>query len=424
MSFVSSEKLTLQQQNKLLKKCIEKNLDLGSELRAMGLDYDALVYAVENSFTARKNSQYKRIDDLRKKNAGIPAVSFFSGAGGMDIGFEYAGFRHLASVDNVEHFCQTLRLNHPNQLVIGPPDYSGDIKNREELSKILIDKAGIKTPFEGVFHGGPPCQPFSIAANQRFAKADENFKRRGFGDKEKGGLLNDYIWFIEKFRPKVFLIENVPGLFEIDNGYTLDLSLKKLELAGYAIATPKVLNASDFGVPQRRKRLIVVGARSSGKVFEYPIPEKTQVTVMDALSVGYSGKKMNHETRSHSAASVARYMKLKLGQRDQLGRVDRLNPDLPSKTIIAGGMKGGGRSHLHPTIPRTLSVRESARLQTFPDNYEFTGPVARQFTQVGNAVPSILAFRLAESIMQQFFVPESRNATKTKRIARKQLQPA
>ena len=100
----------------------------------------------------------------------------------------------------------------------------------------------------------------------------------------------------------------------------------------------------------------------------------------------------------HKADSVLRYMILSPGQRDHLGRVDRLDPDKPSKTVIAGGVKGGGRSHLHPFIPRTISVRECARLQTFPDNYTFTGTTARQFTQVGNAVPPMLAYKLASKI--------------------------
>ena len=90
------------------------------------------------------------------------------------------------------------------------------------------------------------------------------------------------------------------------------------------------------------------------------------------------------------------------GKRDNLGRVDRLNPFLPSKTIIAGGTKGGGRSHLHPYSPRTLSVRESARLQTFQDSYIFTGSAARQFTQVGNAVPPLLAYKLAIKLKSAF----------------------
>ncbi|MBC8140373.1 MAG: DNA cytosine methyltransferase [Armatimonadetes bacterium] len=96
-------------------------------------------------------------------------------------------------------------------------------------------------------------------------------------------------------------------------------------------------------------------------------------------------------------------MELRYGQRDELGRVDRLNPSLASKTVIAGGMNGGGRSHLHPKIPRTLSVRECARLQKFPDDYILTGPVARQFTQVGNAVMPVLSAKIALSMYKQLY---------------------
>ena len=117
----------------------------------------------------------------------------------------------------------------------------------------------------------------------------------------------------------------------------------------------------------------------------------------------------NHITRNHNAESIARYMKLDFGKRDKLGRVDRLDPFKPSKTIIAGGTGGGGRSHLHPFIPRTMSVRECARLQTFPDTYRFTGPVARQFTQVGNAVPPVLAYEMACAIYSSIYAKHRKN---------------
>src|SRR6185437_8187349 len=104
----------------------------------------------------------------------------------------------------------------------------------------------------------------------------------------------------------------------------------------------------------------------------------------------------NRVTRRHAPESIARYKTLAFGQREQLGRVDRLDPRRPSKTVIAGGSGGGGRSHLHPFIARTLSVRECARLQTFPDKFVFLGPTARQFTQVGNAVPPVLAAQMGK----------------------------
>jgi DNA (cytosine-5)-methyltransferase 1 len=118
---------------------------------------------------------------------------------------------------------------------------------------------------------------------------------------------------------------------------------------------------------------------------------------------GCDSELCNNETREHKAESILRYMRLNYGQRDQLGRVDRLDPMLPSKTVIAGGTKGGGRSHLHPEIPRTLSVRECANLQTFPKDYIFMGANARQFTQVGNAVPPVLAAQIGNSVTESYF---------------------
>lgn len=395
------EKISLKEQIALLRKCKDKDLDLNEELRKLGLTYDHLRYKnyAEGEVLF---SEHKSIEDYKQRNHSIPAISFFSGAGGLDIGFDYAGFNNLASVEVNELFCETLKLNYPNHLVIGPPDFSGDVKDKEEIAKILKKSLGIKAPFEGVFHGGPPCQPFSIASNQRFAKEDDNFKRKGFSDKEKGNLLNDYLWFIKQFKPKVFLIENVPGLIEIDNGKGLYKSLEDLVKMGYKIAKPHVLNAADFGVPQKRLRLIIIGTRQ-GSNFEYPQINLSPTPCFDVFErpIFDNG---NHVTREHTAESILRYMELNYGQRDQLGRVDRLNPFLPSKTVIAGGTKGGGRSHLHPYSPRTLSVRESARLQTFPDNYVFVGPSARQFTQVGNAVPPLLAYRIAHEIYNQYYL--------------------
>src|SRR3989338_4099571 len=394
------QKIPLSFQLALLKKCVRKDLDLNDVLEGEGLTYDHLRYRVysDNDFV---KTPFQTIEDLRRPKKNIPAVSFFSGAGGLDIGFDYAVFDNLASIENNELFCDTLRFNNPGQLVIGPPDFSGNVKKRDEIEHILKEKLEIKAPFEGVFHGGPPCQPFSIAANQRFSRKDSNFKRRGFSDKERGNLLDDYIWFIEKFKPKVFLIENVPGLWEIDNGKGLSKALQRLAKAGYSIPEPKILNAADFGVPQKRRRLVIVGSRTK-TMFTMPFDKVSQIP----CSVIFDQKiknKTNHLTREHAAESVLRYMELAYGQRDHLGRVDRLNPHFPSKTVIAGGVAGGGRSHLHPYSPRTLSVRESARLQTFPENYVFVGPVARQVTQVGNAVPPLLAFRIAEQIYKQFY---------------------
>ncbi len=393
-------KLSFKEQARLIQKAIQTDTPLKDYLKAKGLGYDDLryeAYANDLGF----DTPYTRIEDLVQKKLGVPAVSFFSGAGGLDIGFEYAGFDNLAAVEYNGVFAQTLRHNFPGKVVIGPPDHSGDMKERESVAKMLIDKADITAPFEGVFHGGPPCQPFSIASAQRFTKDGDNYKRRGFEDDEKGDLLFDYVWMIEKFRPRVFVIENVPGFAELDGGEGLSKAITRLTRKGYKVAKPRVLNAADFGVPQNRHRVLVVGVRDAEE-FSYPIPNATPTACFGVFARSLEGQR-NHDTREHGAESIERYMRLGYGQRDHLGRVDRLNPFLPSKTVIAGGTKGGGRSHLHPYIPRTISVRECARVQTFPDSYVFTGPAARQFTQVGNAVPPMLAFKLASRIADLFF---------------------
>lgn len=396
------DKIGLSEQKSLLQEAKITKQQLPRLLEKKGISYDRLRYEEYCELPPECLAPIETLDSIEKCSDGIPAISFFSGAGGFDVGFHYAGFENIISIELNEVFCNTLRANNPNKNVIGPPLYSGDISKREELEKILAEY-GIEENFPGVFHGGPPCQSFSIAANQRFSKYDDNFKRKGFEDEEKGTLIFDYIWFIKKFRPLAFLIENVAGIMECDPDGRIKSALDSLANDGYVITEPKVLNATNFGVPQNRMRWIVAGARNNRKIV-FPEPSNT-VTPCGSVFLRPIENVDNHITREHTADSISRYMKLSYGERDKLGRVDRLDPRLPSKTVIAGGTKGGGRSHLHPFTPRTLSVRECARLQTFPDNYIFTGSNARQFTQVGNAVPPLLAYKLAMAIKKSVFMP-------------------
>ncbi|MCD8207192.1 MAG: DNA cytosine methyltransferase [Bacteroidales bacterium] len=391
---MKGRELTLEEQTEVLKSAESGGGHLSDLLHGKGLTYDSLRY-VEESPDNVSFPTLETLDHICAANDNIPAVSFFSGAGGLNIGFQYAGFNNFISVEFNETFCNTLRANSPDKIVIGPPDYEGDVSKREELSEILAAK-GVGVPFDGVFHGGPPCQSFSIAANQRFNKDGVNFKRKGFDDEERGNLIFDYIWFIKKFRPRAFFIENVAGIMDCDCDGRIAKALEELVAQGYALTGPQVVNAAFYGVPQNRQRWIVMGIRDGGPIAA-PQPNAGSSPCGAVFLRDLEGVE-NHLTREHSAQSVKRYMNVKFGGRDKLGRVDRLDPCLPSKTVIAGGTKGGGRSHLHPFIPRTLSVRECARLQTFPDSYVFTGSTARQFTQVGNAVPPLLAYKFALSI--------------------------
>lgn len=399
MPTTKTKKLTFKNQTQILKESMESGVSLADILSSRGWTYDDLVYE-NNDLPPIANTDYFSLDRFQQKKKQIPVVSFFSGAGGLDLGLEAAGFSHLALVEKIELFCETVRLNRPDWKIFGPPFDSGDVSKKDEIISALQPLIG-KKMFDGVFVGGPPCQPFSIAANQRFSKSGENFKRTGFSHKTNGNLLFEYIELIKHFRPKVFLIENVPGLLDIDGGEQLQSAYSDLESCGYSVNEPLVLLAAEYFVPQNRTRLFIVGNRV-GKSFRPPEMTRMQLNCAGVFNLPYD-KIENHTTRNHSAESIERYMKLNYGSRDQLGRVDRLNPLQPSKTVVAGGTKGGGRSHLHPFIPRTLSVRESARIQTFPDDFIFSGPVARQFTQVGNAVPPVLAAQLGGAILNSFY---------------------
>jgi DNA (cytosine-5)-methyltransferase 1 len=390
----------LDRQRTILARCIAEGVELSAELARLGLDYDCLRYT-HNVEPPPDTSPLRTLADLRVPSHGIPLISLFSGCGGMDLGFEAAGFEHVALVDNDRVSCDTLRRNRPTWNVIGPPLLGGDVSDRERVLADLHRTAGVRAPFEGVVVGGPPCQPFSIAANQRFSKSGEKFKRIGFAHSENGPLLFDFLWLVGQLRPKVLLIENVLGLIAIDGGQQLSRALQTITRLGYVVGPPLVLDAADYDVPQKRQRLFIVGSTLDA-AFWPPPPSGTPVPCEKVFRLPIDGTP-NHVTRLHKAQSILRYMHLQYGQRDHLGRVDRLDPRKPSKTVIAGGARGGGRSHLHPHIPRTLSVRECARLQTFPDDYAFTGSAARQFTQVGNALPPVLACKLGTRIHEAFY---------------------
>lgn len=206
------------QQERLLAEAAHGPDHFSLVLERSGLTYDDLRY--ERSGELRWcGSSPLALQDLQLPFCGIPAVSFFTGCGGMDLGFEAAGFKHLCAFECNALFCRTLRLNRPDWEIFGPPLHDGDVSDIENIKETLGRK--ISSPFDGVFIGGPPCQPFSIAANQRFSKSGSNFKRIGFDHGCNGGLLFDYIALILAFRPSVFVIENVAGLRDIDGGSRL-----------------------------------------------------------------------------------------------------------------------------------------------------------------------------------------------------------
>ncbi|MBP5545970.1 MAG: DNA cytosine methyltransferase [Bacteroidales bacterium] len=392
------QRIPYNQQLDLINYSIKSKVPLDELLKEKGFTYDSLGYSDNARLEDFTFPEFISIEKRQKKSNGIPCISFFSGAGGLDTGFRYAGFDNIIDVEINELFCNTLRVNGAKR-VLGPPYSPGDIQNYESIIAKL-EEEGVPRNFPGVFHGGPPCQSFSIAANQRFSKDGDNFKRTGFSHEKYGNLLFCYINIIVHFMPEVFLIENVDGLLTIDGGKQVRNACSILRDAGYNVTPPAIVNAADFGIPQKRLRAIIVGSRRG--TIELPAPNPAHIPSGCVFREPIVNDD-SHLVRNHKAESIKRYMELAFGQRDKLGRVDRIDPMLPSKTIIAGGTSGGGRSHLHPFVPRTMTVRECARLQTFPDGYIFTGSMARRFTQVGNAVPPILGFEMACAIYNSIY---------------------
>lgn len=295
-------------------------------------------------------------------------MSLFSGGGGLDLGLEEAGFEPLVCLDNDPVACDTLRHNRPHWNVV-----CDDIRNFDA------------TQYHGaeLVAGGPPCQGFSTAG-----KGDPNDPRNF--------LWKEYFRVVEEVEPRAIILENVSALNSKRNGDHLTGIMSSLEDQGYNFKLD-VLNAADFGVAQNRRRLIVVGIKDGIAELPEPDPGRKVVSVNDAIGdLAETGPDpdINHVPNSHAEHVIKRWSNLSPGEVDPNYRRSRLDGHRPSVTIRAGGGYGPKGDHLggfhppiHPTLPRQLTVREAARLQSFPDTWVFMGPKTIQGRQVGNAVP-------------------------------------
>jgi DNA (cytosine-5)-methyltransferase 1 len=314
-------------------------------------------------------------------------IEVCSGAGGLSSGFINKQFSPLLLNDVDKHCCNTLRKNHPGCTVKQGSFCDLDLSIYAETTDVLM--------------GGVPCQSFSQAG-----------KRKGFGD-ERGNLFLEFLLKIDTVNPKVFLIENVKGLVTHNKGETMKLIMTKLGEKNYNLNW-KVLNSNDYDVPQNRKRLIIVGVRKDiRKEYAFPPPSLRKPALKDALvdvpqsdGYSYSGRKKEiMEMVPEGGCWVdlpvevqKEYMKKSYfsggGKRGIAKRLDRNNPCLTLTTSPCQKQT----EKCHPTETRPLSVAEYARIQTFPDTYEFVGSVSNKYKQIGNAVPVKLAEHLASSI--------------------------
>ncbi|MCK5518158.1 MAG: DNA cytosine methyltransferase, partial [Alphaproteobacteria bacterium] len=331
----------------------------------------------------------------------LTALSLFSGGGGLDLGFSAAGFKVGCSSDIDSFSCQTLVLNNGKK-----PFYKHAHSIVADITKVsahdLLNEAGIGGGKVDIVLGGPPCQAFSVFG-----------RRQGLAD-PRGNLVWDYLRIIQEVQPKAFVFENVAGIKSIHGGKLFADMLKQLTLDGTYTVSAHSYQVADFGIPQFRDRVFVIGARNGAMVppmvpthGKVALGEKKYRMVKEALRFlpkpGVLSSIPNHTGRVHSKQIIMRYKNLKFGERDPKTRINKLNPSLPSFTIIVGSDKGGGKGHVHPIIPREVTPRESARMQTFPDWWVFSGSGRHVIRQVGNAVPPLFAAVLAEHVKMYLF---------------------
>ncbi len=325
-------------------------------------------------------------------------IELFAGAGGLALGVERAGFSTLGLIEFDKAAANTLKTNRPHWNVI-----CDDIANVSKLN--LETHFKIKKGELDLLSGGAPCQSFSYAGN-----------RLGLED-ARGTLFYHYAVFLEKLQPKMFLFENVRGLLTHDQGRTYETILKIFSDAGYTIQK-NVLNAWDFGVAQKRERLITVGIRNDlldDIEFHFPVPHKHKPVLREVLknvpkSLGtpYSEYKKKifdlvpagGYWRDIPADIAKEYMKSCWEMSGgRTGILRRMSLDEPSLTVLTSPSQKQ-TDRCHPLESRPFTIRENARCQSFPDEWVFSGSVGQQYKQVGNAVPVNLAYEIALKIKE------------------------
>lgn len=339
----------------------------------------------------------------------LNAIDLFCGCGGLSYGFEKAGYNILLGIDNDAKALETFELNHK-----GSKSICGDITEitYEKDIKPLIGNKTID-----VIIGGPPCQGMSLSGPRKF-------------DDPRNKLYLTYIRLVEEIKPKAFVIENVPGLVGLFGGQIKDSIIQKFTDLGYEIQY-KILCAADYGVPQNRKRVVFVGMKKGH--YEYPKANPRTVSCSMALSdlpiledeLGSENaqyltdaqndyqklmRKNSNAVRNHIAANHSEKVKKIISLVPDGGNYKdlpeeyrnsrnfhvawtRFASDKPAPTIDTGH-----RHHFHYKYNRVPTVRECARLQSFPDDFIFLGNKTQQFRQVGNAVPPLMAQCIADQL--------------------------
>lgn len=351
------------------------------------------------------------------QNEHFKLISLFSGGGGLDLGLEAAGFETIFATDIDSHSCITLQRGKEVSSAKNLPFLRSAIVHQADILQLspleIMNAAGIKPGEVALLAGGPPCQAFSVFG-----------RRKGVKD-PRGTLFYEYLRILAEIQPQAFIFENVFGLLTIHKGDTFKELCGALKSPGnevkYELSVFR-LNSADYGVPQFRDRVFIIGSRTGNKIYSIPPICSLKEDAIDSRLLPYRtvsdafknlpplGQILsNHTGRKHGKEVIDRYLNLKFGERDSKTRINKLHPEKPSFTIIVGSDKGGGKGHIHPFEPREVSSRESARIQTFPDWWAFSGTSRHPIRQVGNAVPPLMAALIGREIMSQIFNAKKRS---------------
>lgn len=338
-------------------------------------------------------------------NNSFSAIDLFCGAGGLHIGFEEAGFDIKLCVDNNNLVEKTHRRNFPNIPMINRDISQITIEEIEDYCGDGID----------IIIGGPPCQGFSTIGKRVSSDPDKRSQKD-----PRNELVISYAKIIRALKPKFIVMENVKGILTMSGGIYIQTVLSELRQAGYSVDY-KLINMADYGVPQIRERVVIVGNRL-GLSVKFPTPDHSDNpddglapwnNCWDAikdLEKLEDKPEFNHVFLKHTPKIIERYKLIPEGGRlpediltPELYRKNfgntykRLSRTRPALTMVPGN----DAFPIHPTLNRSLTVREAARIQTFSDKIVFEGNRRQQGHQVGNAVPPVFSRKLAESIMSQ-----------------------
>lgn len=324
-------------------------------------------------------------------------LELFAGAGGLAVGLEKAGLKCVALNEIDKWACQTLRNNRPNWTVL-----EGDIKDFSfNQFKGEVD----------IVTGGFPCQAFSYAG-----------KKLGLND-ARGTLFYEFARVVQEVQPVICIGENVRGLLSHDKGKTLEGMISILDEIGYKVVPVEVLKAVNYRVPQKRERLILVGVRKDVEVeYKYPKPHKKIYNLKDALK---RGELFDSDVPDSNGAMYPEYKRQVLDMVPPKGYWRDLPIDVQKEYMGGSFYLGGGKTGMarrigwdepsltltcspaqkqtercHPDETRPFTVREYARIQTFPDSWEFSGSTAQQYKQIGNAVPVNLGQEVGYSVVK------------------------